>query len=77
MSREKRAESCLNDSQSLSLNAQSSQLIAQSSLLTLRTLRESILSVYESFISLSLESETKLKKGGNSKQKDYYNDLVF
>ena len=62
MSREKRAESCLNDSQSLPLNAQSPLLKAQSSLRSLQPLRDIILSVYESFIPLSIELETKLKK---------------
>ena len=29
----------------------------------------------EIFVSLSLEFRNELKKGGNGKQKDYYNDL--
>ena len=41
-----------------------------------RTLREKILSYGKVFIPLSIEIETKLKKGGNGKQKDYSLDLV-
>ena len=62
MSREKRAESCLNDSQSLPLNAQSPLLKAQSSLRSSQHLREIILSDEKVFIPLSIELETKLKK---------------
>ena len=40
-------------------------------------LREIILSVYESFYIFVAEFRNELKKGGNGKQKDYYNDLVF
>ena len=69
MSSEKRAESCLNDSQSLPLNAQSPQLIAHSSLLTSRTLRDIILSDEKVFIPLLIELETKLKKEETANRK--------
>ena len=44
---------------------------------SLLTLREKILSGYESFYIFVAEFRNKLKKGGNGKQKNYYNDLVF
>ena len=69
MSSEKRAESCFKVPQSSLLKAQSSLLKAQSRNEKIRVnpcdtwkRKEIILSVYEVFIPLSLESETKLKK---------------
>ena len=66
MSSEKRAESCFKVPQSSLLKAQSSLLKAQSRNEKIRVnpcdtwkRKERILSVFESFVSLSLESETK------------------
>mgnify|MGYP003413792070 FL=1 len=77
MSSEKRAESCLKISQSSQKRFVQIRVIRGKGFAILRTLREKILSGYESFYIFVAEFRNKLKKGGNGKQSNYNLDLVF